>query len=364
MADVGPGMVVLLGWGQLGVLVEDPDGVSPGVETARRYDAPPGSDLDFVVIESDGRGYGFEPSGIVRDLGQIAPALPPGRRRRGGLADLLTGGSAVIPTGDRGQGADQRNPSPAVPFLRAYPEVTAPRTVVSEQRFTLSAALRRQQRAVAFAPIMIPEPPVEISFVVQIAGFGFDFPDGIRRELSVVSADPDAAEPVAFTVLATPTELNVRRLLEVSLQFLGGAVVGRAWAEVEVVPHAVPAADDRLTAPTGHAGGLAPPMDEAPDLTVDIRARAGSPELEWVFHCRYPDVATPSHRVANELLAGTAQAFADQLMARFPAVRNQGLLETVVKAPAVRWPMHCRPSSGRCSRRSGGAAKPTAATPR
>jgi len=36
----------------------------------------------------------------------------------------------------------------------------------------------------------VPGAPPELTFVVQIAGFGFTFPEGIRRNLTVNRDDP------------------------------------------------------------------------------------------------------------------------------------------------------------------------------
>jgi hypothetical protein len=69
--------------------------------------------------------------------------------------------------------------------------------------------------------------PPQLTFVVQVAGFGFTFPAGIRRDLTVNRDDPTGVT-VQFTVV--PTEVNRRatRTIEVSFEY-DGERCGQAW---------------------------------------------------------------------------------------------------------------------------------------
>ena len=82
-------------------------------------------------------------------------------------------------------------------------------------------------------PVIVANAPPQLTFVVQVGGFGFSFPDGIRRELTVDRDSPDG--PVAeFTVEAGDVNVRATRTLEVSFEY-EGELCGLAWRDVQVV---------------------------------------------------------------------------------------------------------------------------------
>ena len=162
---------------------------------------------------------------------------------------------------------------------------------------------------------------------MQVGGFGFSFPDGIRRELTVDRDSPDG--PVAeFTVEAG--DVNVRH------PHLGGLVRVRrrvVRAGVARRPGGRHAETQPAPSQPSASGGIGVTLNVdtgAPSLTVAIRSEPGSAELEWLFHPR-ENIARPSQRVTTMLEAPSAEAFAVQLMAQLPAAKDAVSLPLTVR---------------------------------
>lgn len=83
-------------------------------------------------------------------------------------------------------------------------------------------------------------------------------------------------------------------------------------------------------APAGGGGVRTPPLEDTPDLTVEIRIKDGDSVLEWLFHSRY-DVPLPSHKVTKDLGRLDAKTFAAKVMAELPDAEGTGLLEEAVR---------------------------------
>lgn len=81
-------------------------------------------------------------------------------------------------------------------------------------------------------PIIVPGAPPRLNFIVQVTGFGFTFPEGIRRDLTVDRDDP-AGVTVEFAVIAAPVDRRAARTLEVSFEYEGERC-GQAWHDVVV----------------------------------------------------------------------------------------------------------------------------------
>jgi hypothetical protein len=181
-------------------------------------------------------------------------------------------------------------------------------------------------------PIMVVAGP-KPEFVIQVSGFGFIFPDGIQRTLIVDRDKPDSGY-ARFTVEPDPSEAAAPRILEISYEF-AGAVVGRTWTQIQVVPgEPAPAV---APAPSGGSGLVATTSDEtAPHLSVDILSDDGRTELRWVFHTRYPDIVRPTDAVTTSLRDDSARSFAIQLMKQIPSLQKGALLPATMKGVGKR----------------------------
>lgn len=247
--------------------------------------------------------------------------------------------TAGIGAGAPGDLSDRR-------MFRRYPSLEAPREISPGERFTLSVGFTAQRPPGAdpsVQHIFVPDAPPRLTFTIQVAGFGFAFPSGIRRELTVDRDDPAGTQ--TFDVVAAPVPVTAPRVLEVSYEHTG-IVVGQAWAEVTVVPLGLP---EEGRAPVAGTGVQLPgePLT-GPHLTVDIRCQVGGPEVEWVFHPRYAEVPRPDYRVTTNLGEHSAQSFAASVMNDLPTAKGSPLLplklqgngEQIADAmPAEFWPV-------------------------
>jgi len=217
-------------------------------------------------------------------------------------------------------------PAAPVARFRAFPALDSPDEVREGDQFTLVARFTAQPPAEPGAqPVIVSGAPPQLTFVVQVGGFGFTFPAGIRRKLTVDRDSPDG--PVAkFAVVASDVNVQATRTLEVSFEY-AGEVCGLAWRDVRVVAEA-PQPTPETTASGGT--GVTLSGDPAPDLTVTIRSEPGSAQLEWLFHPR-EDIKRPAQRVTTALEAPSAEAFAVQLMAQLPAAKDSVSLPLTVR---------------------------------
>ncbi|HKX68969.1 MAG TPA: TCAD7 domain-containing protein [Intrasporangium sp.] len=246
---------------------------------------------------------------------------------RGGVGPAHNGGgtrgldepAAPAPPAPGGEPTTGLEASPAAygdSLFEAFPRVTAPDAVTAGEQFDVAVgfSMTGAPGATRFT-VAAPREQQDLQFVVSVMGHGLDFPDGVRRELTVSRSAPEAAT-VTFAVVADPVETDLVRVVEVSYEF-GGNVVGRAWREVHVGATAPPAAP-----PPPLEGGtsLAPaPNVPAPHITVEVRNRQGDAQLEWLLHTRYSDVALPTSRITTDLGNESAREFAVQLMNQLPA---------------------------------------------
>ena len=223
--------------------------------------------------------------------------------------------------------AGEEPPAPSARF-RAFPALDCPDEVREGDRFTLVARFTAQPPSAepSAQPVIVAAAPPQLTFVVQVGGFGFTFPEGIRRELTVDRDAPDG--PVAqFEVLAGDVNVRATRTLEVSFEY-AGEVCGMAWRDVQVTAQAAPPAEPPVAASGGTGVSLG--GQTAPSLTVAIRSEPGSAQLEWLFHPR-EDIDRPSQRVTTTLEAPSAEAFAVQLMAQLPAAKDAVSLPLTVR---------------------------------
>ena len=261
---------------------------------------------------------------------------------------VTRGGITMLGRGPMEASADISTAAPPTPpgLFRAYPDVRAPGQVSAGDAFTLSVGFSKEPPPAMLIKgdrIEVPAEP-RAEFVIQVAGFGFTFPNGIQKTLIVDRDDPES-DRVDFTVKADTSEIAAPRFVEVSYEY-AGIVVGRAWARVQVVPGApTEMAKPALVGGSGLVGSLAP--GEGPHLTVDIVSQDGDPKLHWRFHCRYPDVERPGE-VTTNLQDHSAQSFAVQLMRKIPNVPPGPLLTATMKGigervadalPAEFWPI-------------------------
>ena len=213
--------------------------------------------------------------------------------------------------------------------FRAFPALESPGEVREGDQFTLLARFTAQPPSTdpGAQPVIVAAAPPQLTFVVQVGGFGFSFPDGIRQELTVDRDAPDG--PVAeFTVVAGDVNVRATRTLEVSFEY-AGELCGLAWRDVQVVAQQEPQPAP-LPGTTAGGTGVTLGADTAPSLTVVIRSEPGSALLEWLFHPR-EDIDRPSQRVTTTLEAPSAEAFAVQLMAQLPAAKDAVSLPLTVR---------------------------------
>lgn len=220
--------------------------------------------------------------------------------------------------------------------FRAFAALDAPDAVTAGQRFALSVGLSDQPQTSDQdeQPVIVPGAPPRLNFIVQVTGFGFTFPEGIRRDLTVDRDDPTGVT-VEFAVIAAPVDRRAARTLEVSFEYEGERC-GQAWHDVVVTnPEAAGltpgSVDERTDGDERRSGGTGVALSvdgRAPSLTVEIRIERGKPQLEWIFHA-HEGVPRPDHRVLTELEEPSAQAFAEMLMAQLPDATGRVLPNVV-----------------------------------
>ena len=233
---------------------------------------------------------------------------------------------APAPPTDRGMPVEA-SPAAYDALFEAYPRVTAPDAVRAEERFDVEVGFS-QTGAPGAVPFTVATTRgrEELPFTVSVMGHGLDFPEGVRRDMTVSRSAPEAAT-ASFAVMAHPVESDVVRVVEVSYE-CDGNVVGRAWREVHVGAVATPAP---TTPPLEGCTSLAPPANvPAPHITVEIRSRQGDAQLEWLLHTRYPDIPLPTERLTTDLGNESAREFAVQLMNQLPAQMGSPFLRKTV----------------------------------
>jgi hypothetical protein len=220
--------------------------------------------------------------------------------------------------------------------FRAYAALNAPGTVTVGRQFALSVGFGDQPQAddEDEQPVIVPGAPPQLTFVVQVAGFGFTFPGGIRRDLTVNRDDP-AGVTVEFAVVPAAVNYRATRTVEVSFEY-DGERCGQAWHDIVVTSRAAegdfPAAPQPAAVRHRCGGtGVTLSADGRPaSLTVEIRSEPGRAQLEWIFHTR-DGVPRPAGRVLKQLEQPSAQAFAEMLMAQLPVARGTKALPNVVR---------------------------------
>jgi hypothetical protein len=222
--------------------------------------------------------------------------------------------------------------------FRAYAALEAPGAVTAGQQFALSVGFsdRPQTADEEEQPVIVPGAPERLDFVVQVAGFGLSFPEGIRRDLTVDRDNPTTVR-VELAVVATAVKHRATRTLEVSFEY-DGERCGRAWHDVVVTNPAAadsaPGSPDLLTdTAQRRTGGTAVALSvdgRQPSLAVEIRIEPGRPQLKWIFHTR-AGVPRPADRILTQLEQPSAQAFAEMVMAQLPGTKGTLALPNVVR---------------------------------
>lgn len=340
-ADSAAGTVVLEGRRVVGVLVADEQPPAPAPAPASWLPAPtrpapapagaPDTWAEPAPPAPKQHRFAHDPLGWLRTIGRrpsqgrrIDLEPPEGAGYGAGDVDTEELFEIDLATADTAAVPEPPAEIPAGKLFRAYPDVAAPQRVRPAQRFSVDVGLV-QRRPVeadpAVIPIFVPDALEQLSFIVQLAGFGFDYPDGIRQVLTVERDNPTAT--VRFPVVADDVPVPAKRVIEVSYEF-DGVVVGQAYSTIVVDPAAGEVA---APAPVSGTGVQVPgtPLS-GPHLTVDIRCEPGESLVEWVFHPRYPDVDRPSGKVERSLGGHCAQSFAVSLMNDVPNWKGSELL--------------------------------------
>ncbi|MGI9000834.1 MAG: CHAT domain-containing protein [Pseudonocardia sp.] len=242
------------------------------------------------------------------------PPNDPGERATAAGGASTFSSSPEVPTTER----------PASARFRAFPALTAPNTVSAGERFTLRVGFRSTAPEANAVPLIVPGADPLLEFTVQIVGFGFTFPEGIRRLLRVNRDDPETGF-AEFTVVANSIIGEAMRSLEVSYEYRGN-LCGQAWSEVLVMESQV-AGDSVDSIRSGSSGLTVADHDTAPHLTVEIHGQDGSPELRFLFSSRYGDLPRPDDSVRANLDRGSSRAFAIQLMAQIPTTPTESIWE-------------------------------------
>jgi CHAT domain len=256
-------------------------------------------------------------------------------------SDVKDGGGgapSLTWTGPRDRDTDWSPPTPVEPTTDAsadstrtgfvgYPALEAPAGVTAGDQFLVRIGLSAKADNGTSDPIEIPDArESELNFVVQLFGSGFEFPAGVRHTLVVPRTDPGTRH-IDVAVVAKRSTVAAIRVLQVAYSYRGN-VCGLAWREIRVDETA---AGVSIPVGAGATGMVTPPADQAPHLTVTIRAREGDPELEWLFTSRYADLDLPTKRVTNSLDQHDAQSFAIELMEEIKTAASSMFLDETLR---------------------------------
>lgn len=284
------------------------DGCLAAARDARLIDAlnlhEHDSELPRPASESLPAGNG----GLVAEGGEVVfddaiargPAAMPVLDASGDRpAFSVTGGTVM-----RGNGgaAAREAPPAAVPHLRAWPLLEAPRMVEARKAFDVTVGLLPQAEGAAGAAMDLPLAPGAnaVDLVVELFADGFDAPGGWQRPLHAEVGRLDAARVTFQLVARDPQGDDGVLLTTIGARFVHqGVVCGNASRPLIVhsAGSAPPATDLRgrpwLDQPAT-ATPLAPPdLAHAADLTIEIAHPACNP-ARGRYVCR---LCTP-HAVA------------------------------------------------------------------
>ncbi|MGY4771796.1 CHAT domain-containing protein [Kribbella sp. CWNU-51] len=218
--------------------------------------------------------------------------------------------------------------------FRAFAALDAPEAAEVGVRFPLTVGFSDQPTTddEDEQPIIVPGAPAQLTFVVQVAGFGFSFPDGISRSLTVDRDDPNGPT-VEFAVVPTEVRHRATRTLEVYFEY-DGERCGQAWHDVVVSNQAddePPAATSDEAPPMSGGTGVTLTVDSLPpSLTVEVRTEPDTPDLEWIFHTR-DGIPRPDKPVRTQLEQPSAQAFAEMVMKALPGAKGSKGLPNAVR---------------------------------
>jgi CHAT domain/Ternary complex associated domain 7 len=314
------------------------DGVDPDADLASALDlgvfpANRVVDLEDVVRFEEPPVHGLRPGDVLlRNLDVLGVVRPdPGEATtRGEVSQSPPSGPDAGAVGSVGAAQGRVHSR-----FRAYAALVAPGAVTVGQQFSLSVGFSdHPQTDEDEQPIIVAGAPPQLTFIVQVAGFGFAFPEGIRRNLTVSRDDPMGVT-VEFAVVPTAVARRATRTLEVSFEY-DGERCGQAWHDVVVTNPVVDSANrppdpQPDSAQRSGGTGVTLPVDgRPPSLTVEIRSEPGKPQLEWIFHTR-GGVPHPADRVLTELEQPSAQAFAEMVMAQLPGATDTKALPNLVK---------------------------------
>jgi hypothetical protein len=187
--------------------------------------------------------------------------------------------------------------------VTAYPRLDAPDWAQSGSRFDVEIGLAVEARdgLGGGGPMTIHADADTFELTMQVVAERFEFPEGIRRIVTVERADLNAAT-ATVPLIAPAIDDQWRGVIEVEYA-VGGVPVGRAWRHVTVSPAPVAVAPE--------PGRL--PMDMSdkppPDLTVTVTEGEAAGDFLWTFTTPH-DVPLPDHQVSTRLPLASAQAFA------------------------------------------------------
>ncbi len=241
--------------------------------------------------------------------------------------------------------------------LGAYPSVDAPPAVAPGGEFVVRVGLRPSaQVGVVGGPMVFPNAPDQFDVEVRVLAPGFQAPQGSRRFLHVVRADPFALTVEVPLVAPADQPAQVHQL-QVDFVY-EGQTCGSAWRGVYVGGGVVPE-------PTGGARPIVVSAEPAADLEVTIRTADAGSSLHWSFASPHPvDAALLEDEGRTDLGAAGAEAWAVAHLQQVDRVRGKPRPSRRCAAAAGRSPPGRRGPSGRSSRRCGTGRGPRLARPR
>lgn len=248
----------------------------------------------------------YASSGVLLHGDDLIGVLRPEPTTRGREDGLERADLGDLMTADGGSGAAAEREADRKPFS-AYPWLTAPTSVASEQRFTLDVGLSANQvPGVTGGPISTADAPAAFAFDLQIVADRFSFPSGSKAKLEVDRDDFQAARASIELVAPEVTDrAGFRGVIEV-LFFYEGNVCGRAERVMTVGGRTAPS--DAVTEDT--ASSVSIPDHPAPDLTVTISPGSDERTLMWVFCSPHDLNEIPNSPITRRFLNHTAKSFA------------------------------------------------------